>query len=311
MAVDRAREFRYWQNLTPRAKRGFLSLKENAIVKDGRIYDKDGNDRSDFAELVLKTTDKQRKALKAVDELTAHEIENGGFVFAFFESTKTMKERFPTLSQSDMARLMFVGTYTGYVTGRLEFDNGRKINKKDLEKLVKMSERKFRDFYKKLIAENIIREESNGIYMNPSVFYRGLLKDCEYDLREYQHTRLFRKTVRELYEKYNGRSLKQLAIIYAVLPFVNFKTNVVCFNPTEPDEDKLKPMDLTHLAELLQYKDTTKLRQALEGIKLDGKPVFWLPHNVHDKRQRRIIINPRVVYAGPAKSLNAIKVLFN
>lgn len=316
MTVDRAREEKLWRNLPPKTKRGILALKENANVRNGRIYDLEGNDRSHLLEVNLKTTERQIQALKAVDELTKHELENGGFVFAFFESCKTMAERFPTLSQSDMARLMFIGTYTGYVTGRLEFDNGRKINKKDLEKLVNMSERKFRDFYKKLIAENIIREESDGIYMNPSVFYRGRLADSEYDLRNYQQTRLFRKTVRELYQKYNnGRTIKQLAIVYAVLPFLNFKYNVVCYNPTESNEDNVKPMPLHVLAELLGYKDKTKFKQALERIKLDGEPVFCLVPNPHDRRQRRIIVNPRVVFAGPAETLTetlkAVKILFN
>lgn len=311
MAIDRVREQRMWGSLPPKAKRGIIALKENAEIVDGRIYDKQGNDHSDRVELIIKTTDKQVRGLKAVDELSTHEVENGGFVFAFFESCKTMEERFPSLTQSDMARLMFIGTYTGYKTGRLQHDNGRVIDRKSLVKIVGISDRRFRDFYKKLLAEEIINEQPDGLYMNPSVFYRGKVGESEYDLQEYQQTRLFRKTVRELYEKYNGRTIKQLAIIYAVLPFLNFKTNVVSFNPTESNEDEIRPMDLGNLAALLGYKDTTKLKQALERIKLDGQPVFWLPQNVHDRRQRRIVVNPRVVFAGPAQSLNAIKVLFN
>jgi hypothetical protein len=311
MAVDRMREQRLWQSLPPKVKRGIVAVKENAEIIDGRIYDKDGNDRSDLLEVNIKTTDKQIRALKAVDELSAHEIENGGFVFAFFERYKTMEERFPSLTQSDMARLMFIGTYTAYNTGRLQQDNGRVIDKRALKKLLDISDRLFRDFYKKLLAENIISEQPDGLYINPSVFYRGEIGELDYDLSSYQQTRLFRKTVRQLYAEYNGRTIKQLAIIYAVLPFLNFKYNVVCFNPTESDEDKVRPMDLGNLAALLGYKDATKLKQALERIKLNDKPVFYMPHNINDKRQRRIIVNPRVVFAGPAESLSAIKVLFN
>lgn len=312
MTVDRAREEKLWRNLPPKTKRGVLALKENANVRNGRIYDLEGNDRSHLLEVNLKTTERQIQALKAVDELTEHELENGGFVFAFFESCKTMAERFPTLSQSDLARLMFIGTYTGYNTGRLQHDNGRVITKKELQELVNISPNKFREFYNKLQAEDILRGESDGLYMNPSVFYRGRLADSEYDLRDYQQTRLFRKTVRELYRKYNnGRTIKQLAIVYAVLPFLNFKYNVVCYNPTESNEDKVNPMPLSVLAELLGYKDTTKFKQALERIKLDGEPVFCLVQNPYDRRQRRIIVNPRVVFAGPAETLKAIKILFN
>jgi hypothetical protein len=308
--INRQTEQLAWQRLTPKQKRGFLAIKDNATVIDGVVYDSEGNTQS-RAELVVNITEAQHEGLKAVDELTAHEIENGHFVFAFFESCKTMGEQYPSLTQAELARLMFVGTYTGYRTGRLQHDNGRVIDKKALELLVGISRNKFSEFYKKLIGEGILQEVNGELFVSPSVFYRGPVKEIGYKLDEYRHTRLFRKTVRELYEKYTGRKTIQLAIIYAVLPFLNFDTNVVCFNPKETDEDEIQPMNLENLAALLHYQDTHKLKRALESVKIDGQPVFWLPQNVHDKRHRRIIVNPRIVFAGSADSLRAIKVLFN
>jgi hypothetical protein len=300
-----------WQQLTPKQKRGILAIKENAVIRDGVIYDSLGNDQSHRVELIASVSEEQREGLQAVDELSSHEIENGLFVFAFFESCKTMGEQYASLTQADLARLMFVGTYTGYRTGRLQHDNGRVIDKKALEDLLGMSRNKFGEFYRKLLAEGILQEVSDELFVNPSVFYRGPVKEIGYELDEYRHTRLFRKTVRDLYEKYTGRKTAQLALIYAVLPFLNFDTNVVCFNPREADDDSLKPMNLENLAALLNYKDTHKLKRALESVKIDGQPVFWLPSNVHDKRHRRVIVNPRVVFAGNAESLKAVKLLFS
>jgi hypothetical protein len=308
--INRQTEQLVWQGLTTKQKRGFMAIKDDATIKGGVVYDSEGKPQS-RAELVVNITEAQHEGLQAVDEMTAHEIENGLFVFAFFESCKTMGELFPSLSQAELARLMFVGTYTGYRTGRLQHDNGRAIEKKSLEVLVGISRNKFAEFYRKLVSEGILQEKGRELYVNPSVFYRGPVKDIGYKLDEYRHTRLFRKTVRDLYEKYTGRATTQLAIIYAVLPFLNFDTNVVCFNPKETDEDEIQPMNLENLAALLHYQDTHKLKRALESVKIDGQPVFWLPQNVHDKRQRRIIVNPRVVFAGSAESLRAIKVLFN
>jgi hypothetical protein len=308
--INRQTEQLVWQGLTTKQKRGFLAIKDNAIVVDGVVYDSEGNAQSK-AELVVNITETQREGLQAVDELSAHEVENGLFVFAFFESCKTMGEQYPSLTQADLARLMFVGTYTGYRTGRLQHDNGRVIDKKALEVLVGISRNKFAEFYRKLVNEEILQEVDGELFVNPTVFYRGPIKDIGYKLDEYRHTRLFRKTVRELYEKYTGRATTQLAVIYAVLPFLNFDTNVVCFNPKETNDDEIKPMNLENLAALLHYQDTHKLKRALESVKIDGQPVFWLPQNVHDKRQRRIIVNPRIVFAGSAESLRAIKVLFN
>ncbi|WP_339323220.1 hypothetical protein [Paenibacillus sp. FSL W8-0194] len=304
MAVNRLEEQRRWLDLPRKTKRGVVAQKAAAEELLG--------DKLAGMEIVLKTSDKQIRGLQVRDELTAHEAENGGFVFALFRGCVTMAERFPTLTQSDLARLMYIGTYTQY-SGRLQHDNGRPIDRKKLESLLGMSRARFSEFFGRLVDADIITagDEHGDIYINPSIFYRGELKKSEYDLSEYRHTRLFRSTVRDLYERYNGRAIKQLALIYSVLPFVNFACNVVCFNPEEGDEDRVQPMDLDNLAALLHYQDTQKLKKALEAIKLDGKPVFYLPHNIHDKRKRRVIVNPRIVFAGPAKSLAAIKVLFN
>lgn len=305
MAIDRQREQRRWANLTPKTKRGIVARKE--------AIEKELGERLAHFDIVPKTAEPQYRGKKTLDELRTHSDENGGFVFALFNGCMTMVERFPSLNQSDLARLMYMGTYTNY-DGRLQFDNGRPINRKALEALLNMSRARFSEFYGKLLADDIVTDgnEHGDIFINPSIFYRGSLDDAEYNLDEYRHTRLFRKTVRELYERYNGRSIKQLAIVFAVLPFINFAFNVVCFNPEENNEDRVSPMDLERLAALLSYKDTHKLRAALGSLKLDGKPVFLLIPDVNDKRKRRIIVNPRVVFAGtdPAK-LAAIKVLFN
>lgn len=305
MAIDMKREQRHWSNLTPQTKRGIVAQKEAIETELG--------ERLAYFEVIPKATESQVRGKKALDELRTHSDENGGFVFALFNGCMTMAERFPLLNQSDLARLMFIGTYTNY-DGRLQYDNGRPIDRKALESLVKMSRTHFAEFYRKLIAEEIVSDdnEHGDIYVNPSIFYRGSLDDATHKLDEYRHTRLFRSTVRALYERYNGRTIKQLAIVFAVLPFMNFAFNVVCFNPEENNEDRVTPMDLERLAALLNYKDTTTLRTALQSLKLDGKPVFLLVPDVNDKRKRRIIVNPRVVFAGtdPAR-LAAIKVLFN
>jgi hypothetical protein len=146
-----------WNELTQKQKRGIMSVKEYADIRDGVVYDADGNVK-DKVDIVLNITEGQRKALVAIDDLSAHEIENGQFVFALYESCKTMEERYTSFNQADLARLMLLGTYTGYRTGRLQHDNNRVINKKGLEKIIGISRNKFNEFYKKLIDEGIIQE---------------------------------------------------------------------------------------------------------------------------------------------------------
>lgn len=309
--TNRVVEQRQWMSLPAGVKKDIFGIKEEATIKDGQIFNKHGRDVSHLVEVVTKTSGKQVRNLKIKDDLTAHESENGGFVTAFYKEAVTMEESFPKLNQSDLARLMLIGTYTGWGDGQLKYDNGKPINKSGLNNLVGMSAGKFRDFYIKLEEERIIREENDVIYMNPCVFYRGAHSDVRQLTKEMQHTRMFRTTVRNLCKAYNGRSVKQLAIIYSILPFVNFKFNIVSFNPSESNEDFVKPIPLDKLAALLGYKDQGQFKNTLNKIKYEGKPVFGFFEISGDRRKRKTVVNPRVIYAGKGDSLAAIKALFN
>ena len=314
--MNKAAIEREWKNLNPNTRREYVEASRNFEVIDGKAYTPDGRNVDHLIDVGPKVakpaySPKQKESAEAIAELAEHEQEHGGFVFAFFHAAKTMEEQFPDLTQSDLARLMFVGTYIAWETGQLKYDNGVPIDKKGLAKLLETSRPTFNAFYKAMLAGGILAEEEGGLYMNPAIFYRGNLKKVRKELGDVQYTRLFRKTVRELYAKYNGRTIKQLALIYAVLPFVNFNYNVVCFNPEESNKDLVRPMKLENLAALLGYKDAQKLVTALRKIKYNGKSVFGLVETEKDKRARKVVISTSVIFAGDGKYLAAIDVLFN
>jgi hypothetical protein len=309
MATNHLDEQQVWRNLSSKQKSGIMAMKENLRVIDGRFYTEDGTDVSHMFEVNLKVTEGQREGLNVVGNVAKHEEANGGFVMAFFSACKSMEEAFPTLSQSDLARVMFIGTYTAWKTGQLKYDNGVAIDKKGLGELVGMSRTKFNSFYKSIVDCEIIAEIGGAIFMNPTYFYRGNKGEIKHLTKDLQYTRLFRKTVRDLYAMYNGRTIKQLALIYAVLPFVNFNYNVIAYNPDEMDPELVRPITLDKLAALLGYQRTDKLVEGLRKLKYEGKAVFGF-FETDDRRSKKVIINPRVVYAGNGKSLDAIKILF-
>ncbi|QQP11662.1 hypothetical protein FJQ98_21125 [Lysinibacillus agricola] len=122
---------------------------------------------------------------------------------------------------------------------------------------------------------------------------------------------MFKKTVRDLYDLSNGRTVGQLALVYSVLPFLNFETNIVCHNPDETDPDRLQPMNIESLAELLGYANAAKLKLTMNRVKIDGKVVFGFFENTNDRRQKGITVNPRVVFGGNGEQLQAIRTQFN
>lgn len=309
-AINRKEEQSKWQAMAPQTRRRFVEMKEGA-----KVYDIAGNDITEKVEVLPKyqSTPAQVRALQAIDELSAHESENGGFVFAFFKQAHTIIERFPTLTQADMARLLFIGTYVSWSDGRLEYDNGRAISRKQLQELCGMSRNKFGEFFKRLAAEDILTEdaEMKDVYMNRTVIHRGEVKQVSADIADFEYTRIFRSTVRRLYEEFGGRKLTQLGLIYSVLPFISAQTNIVVWNPEERDSERLRPMNVRTLAMVLEYGDPHKLKTALNAVKLDGAPVFLFADDPYDRREKRIVVNPRVVFGGNNEALQAINVLFN
>lgn len=310
MGLARKEEQRKWQALSPQARRQFIGMKDGLTVTDAK-----GNDVTEKVEIlpVYQKTPERVRALQSIDLLTEHENENGGFVFVLFKQARTIVERFPTLTQADTARLLFIGTYVAWETGRLQYDNGRPISKAQLQELCGMSRPRFSEFFKRLEAEGILRQDAvtKDLLMSHSVIYRGNIKDIDADVTDLNYTRVFRATVRRLYEEFGGRKLTQLGILYSILPFINAQTNVVAFNPEEKDVERIRPMNVRTLATLLEYDDPHKLKTAMNGIKVDGRPVFVFADDPYNRREKRIVVNPKVVFGGNGEALQAINVLFN
>ncbi|WP_042224134.1 hypothetical protein [Oceanobacillus manasiensis] len=313
-ARDFKREQQVWKGASPELKRQALDKTQNFTVIDGQAYDTEtGENITDqvYIEPVVSVAQRQGAQIKA--NLKRHEDENGGYVFAFFHSLESIQERFPSLSQPDLSRLMFLGTYVSYNQGEpshgyLTYDNGVKITKKSLGQLLGMSRNRFAEFYKRLVSEEIINEMADGIALNPTVFYRGEnLADIKGD---YQYTRLFRRTVRELYTKFKVRSIKKLGVVYQILPYVNFNFNIVCNNPQQVINGKIETMQLQDLAAKLGYDDYKHLLKNMREIKIDDQPVFKFVDDGKDRRSSYVIVNPNVIYAGNGKHLDGLKVLF-
>lgn len=299
-----------WKNLAPNTRKSFLRT-----ANEARVISADGTDithRFTLMPVTKAMTDAQRQGLNEKNALASHIERNGGFIIAFFKQSRTIVERFPTLTQQDAARLLFIATYIQYDTGKIIHDNGKIIDKKGLGELVGMSRQRWNALFKKFVDAEILQEsEDKLIFMNPSVFYRGDQKLMQYDVTGFQQARVFRKTVRDLYAMYNGRQLSQLGLIYSVLPFISYQTNIIAWNPEERNADDVRPMDIDTLAKILEYADGKKLSRALNAIKIDDKPVFLIVPNPNNRRQKRIVVNDRVIFMASGKQFGVIHALFN
>jgi hypothetical protein len=105
---------------------------------------------------------------------------------------------------------------------------------------------------------------------------------------------------------------KQLANLFKALPYINFKYNVFCENPTETDKTKIKPLTWTALARLCGYEDKkniAKFKKDLLNLKIYEQDVIG--EFSHGFNKRSIVVNPAIYYGGiNADDVKGISALF-
>ncbi|WP_226677068.1 hypothetical protein [Rossellomorea aquimaris] len=301
------RKEKHLQTLTPSAAERIRRKAEDYVVMDpntGEIIE--------HYEPSPVFSDSQKKAFHDNSELAFFAKENDGFILAFYEFGQSIFEQYgEKFTSADLARIHFIATYQNYKDNYLRFDNQHYIDEKALKGLLKLSRNRFPEFYKKLIDNKILTEEGDKLMMNTEYFYRGETRKVRRTGQNVQHMRLFRKAIRELYGEFTGKKTGQLGLLYAVMPFVNFRCNIISHNPGESVSDYVKPMRLGELAEKVGYKDVKKLRAAMRGIRVNNQPAFQFVEDEADLRSRKIIVNPRIMFASNNEALEAIKALFN
>ena len=224
----------------------------------------------------------------------------GYFVFFVFENIDNLTE---ILTDFDLMRFLYLGTYTKK-DGYLKFDNGNIITKKHIKRLLRINDNSFRDFWNLMIENKLIVEDvDKRVSINLEYFCRGSEKDYinATDKRfGDKFTRIYIETTRNLYENTNQRSLKKLAIIYKVLPLINYQYNILCKNPKEMNKTLIEPYTLIEMSNYLGYDKThiTRFKKELHSLKFEDKDIFMRIGKSENVNQDYIVVNPLFYYRG-------------
>src|SRR5699024_692872 len=82
----------------------------------------------------------------------------------------------------------------------------------------------------------IYETEEGYIMISKDLIVKGAIEDFEKlkkNDKDLTYTRLFSENIQDMYEGTDPKARKQLANLFKVLPYINFKYNVFCENPTE------------------------------------------------------------------------------
>lgn len=247
---------------------------------------------------------KKKADRKRSQELAQAAGGNKRFIFHIYH---VCVNTFPEMKPANLTRLMFLATHINYNNVLVDKKN-KPLTKPQIQKLMKLNKTQFYDFWSEMEKFNIIKETVQGFAINDELFFKGNIDPDLFrgnPLDTPAITRLYINGVQELYKKATPSSHKSLSYIFRILPFVNRRYNVVCFNPLEEDADLVQPMTLLDFADTIGYsRDQIKrlMRTLQEStFEVNGhetKAVGFANINSFATEDSKIFINPRVYYGG-------------
>ena len=214
---------------------------------------------------------------------------NSDFTWIVFEYGK---ELLPNIKDQSLVRLIYLSTICDY--------DGILPPKSVIKKKLKLSDKYWSYFFKEMRSNNLILEdeETGALCLNKDFFIKGSLKEMS-DKRDC--TRLFCNFIKDFYDACdNIKSINQISYLYKLIPFVNRRTNIVCYNPKEQDPEKVYPITLGEFCDMIGYsrKNARRLVSDLLSLKCNGQNLIGFFVTNLNQTSWKIIVNPHIYYGG-------------
>lgn len=175
-------------------------------------------------------------------------------------------------------------------------ENGEPLKRKELAKVLKVSQRTVKTAVKGLKEHNIIFEWDNG----------------EFTINERYH---FRKkagdnaevVIKTFFTTLNKLDLKpaELGFLYKLLPYVHYNTNIICADPFA--EDDIKFLNEKGIGQLLGMCES-KTKEMLSKLRKAGAAGEF---NKRDQREKLTVMNPYIFYRKNGKPDATLSALFS
>lgn len=235
---------------------------------------------------------------------------HGNFTWNIFELSNPFIEK---LDGSTITRLIYLSTYMDYDGTLIDTDvvNNKKLplNKKKLFWKMQLGKSAYYDFIAKLEEVGILKEQNGLLKLSDELFVRGTINKKTVSEKHSQNlylVRLYHKAIKDIYKNVKPRTHKLLSYIFRIIPYVNRKYNIVCFNPLETDVSKVYKMTMKDYCETINcnnQNNSTRLFNELFKLKVNvnGQQQNIIKYvSGKDKLEGSyyIFLNPHVFYAG-------------
>lgn len=289
-------------------------LKNNEfITEDGEVVKLHDKTLENIAmDIVNYNEDEEAKTIKIKQFFKDKtEFENmltnklGRFYFSFYNNL-------PKIDKQYLFRFIYLCTYLKYNDTRLflKGDNDKYIliKENELQDLLKLSKSEYYRTKETLINNNLIHiDNKNNIHINNKISTLGNINNNREDF-----TRIFKKSIQDIYNKSLPREHKKLALFIDLLQYVNFNLNIICFNPAEVNPALIEPLTIKDIQEALGDnggKNISRLKNNLLNTFIGDEKAMLI---VKDFEKEFFVVNPKMYYKGNRiEDLNYLINLFN
>lgn len=236
-------------------------------TSDGKIIDSFNLHEGDILKLEKKKSEEQKKYFKNLTEIGKMVDDLGGFYMLYY-SDKLFDGR---ISDKHIARIIYLATFIEYDTNRLGYvKQGKKtvpLTEQDVKRELGIDRKTYYDFRKEMTSNEIMSFKNNEIYLSKQYFNKGTEQT-----KNLFFTRMYIDSIRELYNQIPPRQHKTLAHVFKLVPYVNYKYNVITSTPHDSDEALKNRLDKKDIADLLHMD--LKTYEKVEGQLLKLKITF-------------------------------------
>lgn len=214
------------------------------------------------------------------------------------------------ITNSIKTRFLLLSTYANYIEngGYLTYDNNKIIDREGVGVILKLPYPTVTSTLKIMIDNNLLQKDKIGYKINGDISIRGKLSKSE-DLK--CHTRIFDEGFRSLYNGCTPKQHKQLYYLFKLLPYISLKFNAICSNPDEEIPNKVNPLTIKEICEIVGYNDNQSARFEKEMYELrlyDQRVIIGIKNEFGIWFKT----NPRLHYGGTSGHLEEfIKLLGN
>lgn len=249
--------------------------------------------------------DYQKKRIQWEEFEKVIDKECGSFYFNFFMNGLYDLQ----IKESIKVRFLYLLSYTKYSNqgSYLVHDNNKLMTKQDIFDKLNLSEKEFTRTLKTLLDAGLLIKENDYYLANTYLATRGEITSKQ---KQSPYTRIFDEGIRSLYENCTSRQHKQLYYLFRLLPYVSLKFNAICKNPSEELVEKVIPLKLKEICEIVGYnsQNSSKFKREMYQLKIFNQYAML---GIECGKGIWYKVNPRLLYAGTNGHLNEFVELLN